>query len=276
MLSSGRKGELRASPSCEPTVAVTKMKYGLHTLLPASCSNALRVTISADVPRAAKLFQTTFAGDPMFRYIRNNREITRAQKTMELFAVSTYVASMIETHVALTINAGVANVTARPPKDPDYPKLDPVAMLLEWLMKVQTKIHKRMIRDPEAKKRQLELDDKMQKALERALGDCADKMWLLEGIWTAAEYQGRGYGGALLDAVTKLADAAGQRTWLKSSNIVNTAFYNEHGFKTVEEVVLGDQNPTWHEKPVIVNIMVREPRYLDCKAAGAVPDTSLV
>lgn len=51
------------------------------------------------------------------------------------------------------------------------------------------------------------------------------------------------------------ADEQGRATYLISSNILNTGFYNSCGFVGVADVVLGDNNPTWHKKPVIVKIV---------------------
>ena len=58
------------------------------------------------------------------------------------------------------------------------------------------------------------------------------------------------------------ADLADKTTWLQSSNIANTEFYNEHGFFTVGTVVLGehsDRDPTLDDQPepVVVSIVRR-------------------
>lgn len=43
--------------------------------------------------------------------------------------------------------------------------------------------------------------------------------------------------------------------WLKSTNEKNTSFYSFHGYKVVDAVVLGDDNPDWHNAPVVVKIV---------------------
>jgi hypothetical protein len=53
-----------------------------------------------------------------------------------------------------------------------------------------------------------------------------------------------------------------QTTWLQSSNIANTEFYNSHGFFTIAEVVVGENNPTWDGEPVVVSIV--RPRLENC------------
>ncbi|GLB42479.1 putative acetyltransferase (GNAT) domain containing protein [Lyophyllum shimeji] len=226
-----------------PMIAVDQLKY-------------------SDIFRAAKGYQESFAQDPVFRYLRNNRKQTRADQMLEYVVICTSLFLSIQTKIALTVNCGTANITAVPPKaDSGRTKQDPATKLAEWLMKKLVKKRKEMVRDPEAKKRQQEIVEKTRNALERALGDRIDKMWLVESLWTDPASQGRGYGGALLDSVTILADWAGQSTWLQSSNVANTAFYERHGFETLAIVLLGDENPTWHEKPVVMSIMVREPRW---------------
>ena len=51
------------------------------------------------------------------------------------------------------------------------------------------------------------------------------------------------------------ADAQGRATYLVSSNILNFEFYNSHGFETVGEVYLGDDNPGWHQEPITVQLV---------------------
>jgi len=63
---------------------------------------------------------------------------------------------------------------------------------------------------------------------------------------------------------TLQADLADKTTWLQSSNIANTEFYEKHGFFTVGTVVVGensDSDPTlrWDDRPepVVVSIVGR-------------------
>jgi hypothetical protein len=51
------------------------------------------------------------------------------------------------------------------------------------------------------------------------------------------------------------ADITGQACWLNSSNIENKEFYESHGFQTVAEIVIGNDNPTWHHPPIIAEIV---------------------
>ena len=51
------------------------------------------------------------------------------------------------------------------------------------------------------------------------------------------------------------ADAQGRAAYLASSNVLNTEFYNSHGFMTAGEVYLGDDNPQWHQEPIIFRLV---------------------
>ncbi|KAF4619343.1 hypothetical protein D9613_005109 [Agrocybe pediades] len=104
-----------------------------------------------------------------------------------------------------------------------------------------------------------EAEEKMNKAAEEVLGDRVKEMVYVGLLATSPKSQGHGYGSALLEEVTRIADYYGQATWLKSSNIRNTDFYNSHGFLTVATATIGDEDPDWQEWPVIVSIMVRQP-----------------
>ncbi|KAG5653455.1 hypothetical protein H0H81_000344, partial [Sphagnurus paluster] len=160
------------------------------------------------------------------------------------------------------------------------PPNDECTKLARWVVKILGELRKKVKRDPEEERRRKEVDERLSEAAYRAFGRRLDKMWLVEGLWTTLSVQGNGYGGMLLDAVTALvsmrvehstfcsglineleADWAGESTWLQSSNIENTRFYDRHGFQTVETVLIGENNPTWHKKPVPVSIMIREPRW---------------
>lgn len=121
----------------------------------------------------------------------------------------------------------------------------------------------------------------MNEAVSRTIGDQADKMWYIDSLATDPGSQGQGFGGALLDSIatfvrhklvlrdtqnlttTLQADILSDTTWLQSSNIDNTGFYNSHGYFTVAEIVLGEDNPTWDGKPVVVSIVRRLQEYLD-------------
>lgn len=80
-------------------------------------------------------------------------------------------------------------------------------------------------------------------------------MRCVNALATHPDFQRRGYGGALVDAVTSLADAEGRSTYLFSSNPINTEFYNSHGFFTLAELLVGEDEPTWKKPPVPIALV---------------------
>ena len=66
-------------------------------------------------------------------------------------------------------------------------------------------------------------------------------------------WQGKGYGGLLIDPVLKYADKKGLPCYLETMQEVNLLFYDKHGFKVVQAKQLPDDGPfTWYllRKPV--------------------------
>ncbi|EKM54617.1 uncharacterized protein PHACADRAFT_185527 [Phanerochaete carnosa HHB-10118-sp] len=84
------------------------------------------------------------------------------------------------------------------------------------------------------------------------LGDREEEAIYLQILATTPEKQGRGYASALIRTVTGIADAQRRATFLLSSNLINTGFYNSFGFVEGAKIVLGNDDPTWREPPVVV------------------------
>ena len=110
-----------------------------------------------------------------------------------------------------------------------------------------------------------------------AIGDRVSSMIYVSLLATDPTSQAHGYGGALLEAVNDLvcvftlsnvalfswranctrfqADSTGQASWLQSSNTENDAFYHSHGYETVGTYYMGDGNPEWTGKPILIQIV---------------------
>jgi len=100
---------------------------------------------------------------------------------------------------------------------------------------------------------------KIEEVVKTNLGERLEEMVHLDLLATSPMSQGKGYGFALVSAVTSTADLQNRSTYLLSSNIQNTTFYNSCGFTTIANVVLGSSNPSWKAPPVIMPLMVRKP-----------------
>ncbi|KIP05678.1 hypothetical protein PHLGIDRAFT_487418 [Phlebiopsis gigantea 11061_1 CR5-6] len=103
-----------------------------------------------------------------------------------------------------------------------------------------------------------EFQKKLGAAVQEALGSRVDSMLEVGGLATLPDWQGHGYATALIRTVTDNGDRTNRSCWLGSSNTVNRGFYRSLGFEIVHTFQLGDDNPDWHEKPVLFDIMVRE------------------
>lgn len=115
---------------------------------------------------------------------------------------------------------------------------------------------------------------KFKKTVEEVLGDRKESMWYLAEVATHPDHQGHGYGSALIrqfteqvcvvKSIKKLsvvlertfqADAHGCASWLMSSNVNNTGFYNSLGFVTEADILMGDDDPDWDTKPVVIKLV---------------------
>lgn len=97
---------------------------------------------------------------------------------------------------------------------------------------------------------------KLEAVVTELLGDAAKEMRTVDSLATDPDFQRRGYGGALVDYITSLADEEGRATYLLSSNPINTEFYNSHGFVEIGKAMIGEGNPTWTAPPLPI-LLVR-------------------
>jgi ribosomal protein S18 acetylase RimI-like enzyme len=68
----------------------------------------------------------------------------------------------------------------------------------------------------------------------------------LPAVGIAPEWQGRGFGAALLRPVLERCDRQRLPAYLESSNPRNLVLYERHGFETIEELsVAKDAPPLW-------------------------------
>ncbi|KAF8969471.1 hypothetical protein BDZ97DRAFT_246528 [Flammula alnicola] len=207
-----------------------------------------------DVWKASKTWISAFEFDPYLLYLRaDGKPLSHSQTRAVYMALLTL---WNRNQIILTIDAGTAIIIANPvqtgPKTPINRIKD---ILANWII-----AHVSRNRTAEQQKRALESNTKTAKVQNEVLGDRVKEMLYVGLVATDPQSQGHGYGGALLDTITSMADALGQASWLHSSSVINDGFYNSHGFETVGKIYLGDDNPEWHQEPVLLQIMVREPR----------------
>ncbi|KAF8897730.1 hypothetical protein BD779DRAFT_398403 [Infundibulicybe gibba] len=212
----------------------------------------LRVVHAA---RAAKTYTDAFADDPLFRYMRADQEQTLFRRMIERLFLTIALPFFIYQQICLTVMAGRSFIMMDPPKAaarPGRPR-----RLFEQLIALVMK-GLRVLKTAEQKKVD-EFDEKRKNLTTKTLGDRVDQMFYVGCLATEPASQGRGYGSALMQAAISLADATNQALWLITATEEDVEFYNMHGLKTMGETVLGEGNETWHEVPVIIRLMVREP-----------------
>ncbi|KAJ3576174.1 hypothetical protein NP233_g594 [Leucocoprinus birnbaumii] len=209
----------------------------------------------AHLKKASKTWADAFASDPVLRYIDNNRKQSPEVKDATQFIMFFVMAYWKKRKVALTVDAGASFVFCTPPKFHEG-LLD---RGIYWIAELIGKIFLALT-PKEERKRAAEVENRVGLAVNRSLGDRVNKMLYIDALATEPGSQGWGYGGALLDAVGALGDVTDQAIWLKSTNEKNTGFYLAHGYTVVAEATVGNDNPDWNGAPVIIKIMVREPR----------------
>jgi GNAT superfamily N-acetyltransferase len=80
-----------------------------------------------------------------------------------------------------------------------------------------------------------------------------EQHYYLPIIGVAPDWQGKGFGGALLRPILDRCDSKGLPAYLEASSMRSRALYERHGFELVEELkVAEDAPPLWR--------MWREPK----------------
>jgi ribosomal protein S18 acetylase RimI-like enzyme len=72
-----------------------------------------------------------------------------------------------------------------------------------------------------------------------------DQHYYLPVIGVAPQWQGRGFGSALLRPVLEICDRERLPAYLEASSPRNRALYERHGFRTVGEIRVKDSPPLW-------------------------------
>ena len=67
--------------------------------------------------------------------------------------------------------------------------------------------------------------------------------YYLAVLGTEPEFQGKGFGGALMQPVLSRCDRDRMAAYLESSKSRNVPFYERHGFKVVEEISVPNGGP---------------------------------
>ncbi|KAL4265042.1 N-acetyltransferase domain-containing protein [Pleurotus pulmonarius] len=210
---------------------------------------------SRDIPTSIRSWRLSFENDPLRMYVLEGKKSSRSWQFVEDLCRRWFLVVWLRRKIVLTVEHGQSYVIATSPE-----LREPTTVIdraLDWTVAAMTKALN-LMRPAEWKKRRKEVLGKIAGATERLHGDRVKNMYHIDSLATSPQSRCRGYASALLDAVTAKADAASRGTYLESSNVANTAFYESRGFRIVGEVQCGNDNPAWKQPPVVVKLMVRE------------------
>ncbi|KAJ3536139.1 hypothetical protein NM688_g6878 [Phlebia brevispora] len=232
-----------------------------------------------DIPTAVKSANDAFKTDPVHRYVvetpdsndRTPHDITHDANMSVTFA------EFVRKGTAWTIESGAAirprkGIPPRRIHGQAHPVAAPVRDGVQGRAAQSRTAQSMSTPTPDSQRcgdlltvsplvvlqRYKELEDKAGKTVEETIGARKDAILYLNILATAPKKQGLGYGSALVRVVTAKADEEKRASWLISSNIANTGFYQSLGFEIKGQIVLGDDNPTWREPAVVMLVMVRE------------------
>ncbi|KAL0947541.1 hypothetical protein HGRIS_013637 [Hohenbuehelia grisea] len=223
------------------------------------------------VYRAAEAYELAIVGDPIKGYIDAADDTpppspSQFQNRVRLHALRILLVK--PRRWTYTVGDVYAMLLATPPQSDGL--LDKVlSWVASWFSPSGVEKAK-----SEKEKRIIEYRTKVRAVAEKSVGARYKDMVYLDGIATHPDHQRKGYADMLMEAVAAKIDTIGKAAFLVSSNSANEKFYQAHGFSTVGEAVIGDENPTWDEKPIVVQIMVREARPSHALDEAAVKKTA--
>lgn len=199
--------------------------------------------------------------DPCTLYFHDTPDAknTPGKERLERLKWNLVISQWVRVRTGITVNGGRAVAVVLPAPVNTKPRR-PFDRLLDRIHTVVIGVLDKVTRSKEQQKRLDEISSKLDAIVEATLGERVKEMFSVNALSTHPAYQRRGYGSALVNAITHQADIEGRATYLLSSNIANTGFYNSLGFITVAEAQIGSENPTWHKPPIPVPLMVREPK----------------
>ncbi|GJE84058.1 hypothetical protein PsYK624_001330 [Phanerochaete sordida] len=211
----------------------------------------------SDVPTAVATYEAAFKEDPFHHWLRDTPDYNGSMLPVYGRRAESYMLwhYFVTRGLAWTVDDGAAIVCYGPAKSTLSLADKALISVFGGALGLKT----RLTLTAQQRQRGEELRAKHKAAFKEALGDREEEVIGLQVLATHPEKQGHGYGSALVRTITGIADAQGRATALTSSNPANTGFYNSLGFVEAAQIVLGDEDPTWQEPPLILLVMIREP-----------------
>ncbi|KAI0660885.1 hypothetical protein C8Q70DRAFT_912741 [Cubamyces menziesii] len=195
-----------------------------------------------DIPKAARTRHKACLNSGFERYFAAADTAPGSTLRQRLALTINYLDN-VHCHKAWTIDHGSSIVTLGFPENRDGPFLPMIAPLL------------RAFDTEELKKRRKEWANATKALLKDTLGDAAKDMIEVQGLVTAPEKQGRGYGTVLMRFVNALADEQNRGVYIFTTGA--HGFYQSVGYSILQEAVVGVDNPTWSGDPVHIKLVSR-------------------
>ncbi|TFK71807.1 hypothetical protein BDN72DRAFT_957825 [Pluteus cervinus] len=211
----------------------------------------------AQALRAARTFTLAFGNDPLMRYLTSNRSVKELFQHGEEAFMTVIMNLWILRRITLTVESGRGILVATP--DRATAKAHNYAnTVVDWL--TTTLFHAvGALGTADERQRRQEVHTKIHDAATTAFGNRLEDMYFLDVLAVEPESKGLGYDDALLSTFASIAKLTHKAIWLHTSNPAHHRFYETHGFRRVARLVIGDQNPNWHEPPVITYILSLQP-----------------
>ncbi|KAI0048029.1 hypothetical protein FA95DRAFT_1558417 [Auriscalpium vulgare] len=212
-----------------------------------------------DIARAFMTETEAMRNDPLSKYIFDPPDTQKSWRHDVYMRVLRMREAALLKHRAqldqvLQVYHGDAIAVFIPPADANGPPKPSGPWLIRFLSPLAI-----LTSSPQQRRRIKEVESKLIAAENEHLGDKKDELFLLGLLVTHPAYQGRGYGSALVKALAWMADAAERPTWLISSNVINKEFYESFGYKSVADIVIGDEDPDYDDEPFVISLMIRQP-----------------
>jgi len=215
----------------------------------------------SEIPTAIETGVSATQEDPLFRYLiwdtpQPNKWL-RQQRYWLFYYLG--IATAVRWHEGLTVDNGEALIILR---ETPLEK----AKRETWLDRIWKIVHGVVVMflfsfdTKERKQRRMEMQAKLGLALKETIAPRVPEMMNMDGESVAPEKRGLGYDSMLVEYAAAKADHLGHAIWSNSYSQARTSLYESFGFTTAATFTLGEDNPTWKKEPVLIRIMVREPR----------------
>ncbi|KZS95002.1 hypothetical protein SISNIDRAFT_453158 [Sistotremastrum niveocremeum HHB9708] len=212
------------------------------------------------VPTAVGAIEGAFETDALKMYMTGQDGISASRPTIasRIFEILLILYNLLRL-ISFQVLSGRSFVIVSPPpvlgKRQGWKGILDDVVDTAWMFVMRIK---RISSSDVAKRRRINYRKQQTAVIEATIGDRTNDMYCIETLATHPDFQGRGYAGTLMKAVAELANSERRSVWLVASGPQNVPFYTSHGYKTVGQIRLGDDDETWKGGLLVCDVMVKE------------------